>query len=368
MPFGEKSDYYDLLGVDRNASADEIKRAYRKQAVKYHPDHNPDDKKSEERFKELSDAYAVLSDPQKRKRYDTFGHSAFSSGASGSGYDRVDFSSIGEMLEGLFGDVWGRKSSAARMPRDIKYDIKISFEEAALGADKIIEFDRDDICPRCQGSRSEPGSSPVPCPVCGGRGTVRSQRSFLPQSRPCNACDGTGTRVVSPCSHCKGKGTVSRRESLNVRIPAGIENGAVRTIRGAGEISINGRGNLHVNVHILDHAIFKRDGSDIVCEVPVSFPQAALGSELQIPTLDGKVKMKLPIGTQSGRVFRLRGKGIPVFGGYGKGDQLVRILVEVPENLTARQRELLEQLAIELDSNTHPQQKSFMEKLKALFD
>lgn len=368
MPSGQKSDYYELLGIDRNASTDEIKRAYRKQAVKYHPDHNPDDKKSEERFKELSVAYAVLSDPQKRKRYDMFGHSAFTGGSSGSGYDRVDFTSIGEMLEGLFGDVWGRKSSSTGLPRDINYDLKITFEEAALGAEKNIEFFRDDICPRCQGSRSEPGSSPVPCPDCQGRGSVRSQRGFFSQSRVCNTCDGTGTRVVSPCMHCKGSGKVSRKESLSVKIPAGIEDGAVRTIRGAGEISVNGRGNLHVNVHILPHSIFSRSGSDIVCEVPVNFPQAALGSELFIPTLDGKVKMKLPVGTQSGRVFRLRGKGIPVFGGYGKGDQLVKILVEVPENLTDRQRELIEQLAVEMDTNTHPQQKSFMEKLKALFE
>jgi molecular chaperone DnaJ len=368
MPSGQKTDYYELLGVDRNASSDEIKRAYRKQAVKYHPDHNPDDKISEERFKALSDAYSVLSDPQRRKRYDMFGHSAFTSGSSGSGYDRVDFSSIGEMLEGFFGDVLGRKSSSARMPRDIKYDLRISLEEAALGAEKTIVFDRKDICPRCQGSRSEPGSSPVPCPDCQGRGTLRSQRPLFSQSRPCGSCDGTGIRVIHPCTHCKGSGSVSRSESLNVRIPSGIENGAVRTIRGAGEISVNGRGNLHVNVHILDHAIFNRDGSDIVCEVPVSFPQAALGTDLQIPTLEGKVKMKLPVGTQSGRIFRLRGKGLPVFGGYGKGDQLVKILVEVPENLTERQRELLEQLAIELDSDTHPQQKSFMEKLKALFE
>jgi molecular chaperone DnaJ len=368
MPFGQKSDYYDLLDVDRNASAYEIKRAYRKQAVKYHPDHNPDDKKSEERFKELSYAYSVLSDPQKRKRYDMLGHSAFTAGASGYGYDRVDFSSIGEMLEGLFGDVWGRRSAAARMPRDINYDLKISFEEAALGTEKTIEFDRDEICPRCQGSRSEPGSSPVPCPACQGRGTLRPQRGFFSQSRPCNTCDGTGTRVVSPCIHCKGSGTVRRRESLSVRIPAGIEDGAVRTIRGAGEISVSGRGNLHVNVYILEHSIFTRNGSDIICEVPVSFPQAALGAELQIPTLDGKVKMKLPVGTQSGRVFRLRGKGMPVFGGYGKGDQLLKIIVEVPENLTERQRELLEQLAVEMGTDTHPQQKSFMEKLKALFE
>ncbi len=368
MTFGQKSDYYELLGVDRNASADEIKRAYRKQAAKYHPDHNPDDKKSEERFKDLSDAYAVLSDPQKRKRYDMFGHSAFTARSSASGYERVDFGSISEMLEGLFGDVWGRKSPTSRMPRDISYDLKISFEEAALGAEKNIEFDRDEICPRCQGSRSEPGSSPVPCPACQGRGTVRSQRGFFSQSRPCNACDGTGSRVVSPCTFCTGSGTARRRESLIVRIPAGIEDGAVRTIRGAGEISVNGRGNLHVNVHIREHSIFSRNGSDIVCEVPVSFPQAALGAELLIPTLDGKVKMKLPVGTQSGRVFRLRGKGMPVFGGYGKGDQLVKIIVEVPENLTDRQRELLEKLSVEMGTDTHPQQKSFMEKLKALFE
>lgn len=368
MSLGQEADYYELLGVDRNATVDEIKRAYRKQAAKYHPDHNPNDKKSEETFKRISDAYGVLSDPQKRKRYDLFGHSAYNSSSSGSGYERVDFSSIGEMLEGFFGDVLGRKSPAARMPRDINYDLKVSFEEAALGAEKSIEFYRDETCSRCQGSRSEPGSYPDPCRSCQGRGVVRVQRGFLPHSRPCPACDGVGFRVVTPCALCHGTGSVSRKESLTVKIPAGIDDGAVRTIRGAGEITTNGRGNLHVNVRILDHPIFKRNGSDIICEVPISFPQAALGDELQIPTLDGKVKMRLPVGTQSGRVFRLRGKGMPVFGGYGKGDQLVKITIEVPEKITERQRALLEQLAVEMGTDTHPQQKSFMDKLKALFE
>lgn len=366
MATSKKSDYYELLGIDRSATSEEIKKAYRKQAVRYHPDHNPQDRDAEEKFKLIGEAYSILSDPTKRKQYDTFGHSAFQGGPSSSGYGQVDLGSIGEILEGFFGDIFSRKSDAH--PHDLNYDLDISFEEAALGAVKSIEFERNNLCPICRGTRAEPNSPVDRCPACKGRGEIRFQRGFFSSSRPCSSCHGTGVRIHTLCTRCKGEGTIRGKVSLSVQIPAGVEDGAVRTIREEGEETISGKGNLHINVCIKDHPFFIRNGADIQCEVPVSFPQAALGAELQIPTIEGKVKMKLPMGTQSGRVFRLRGKGMPIFGGYGKGDQLVKIIVEIPENITQRQRELLEQLAVEMDSSSHPRQESFLNKLKSLFD
>ncbi len=368
MTSTSQTDYYQLLGVDREASSEEIKRAYRRQAVKYHPDHNPDDREAEEMFKGMSQAYAVLSDPKKRRRYDQLGHEAFTQRWAGSGQEQMDFGSIGEMLEGLFGEVFGRRSGSGRAPRDLNYQLEISFEEAALGTEKAIEFERSQVCEKCNGARSEPGSPTEACPACRGVGEVRVRRGFFATSRPCSACEGSGTHISTPCSQCQGRGSMKRAQSLTVRIPAGVEDGAVRTVRGAGEQTLEGAGNLHVSVRVKDHPLFLRKGADIQCEVPVNFPQAALGAQVPIPTLQGKIKMKLPAGTQSGRVFRLRGKGLPVFGGYGKGDQLVKVVVEVPENITPRQQELLEQLAQEMGSEAHPQQRSFLDKLKALFD
>jgi molecular chaperone DnaJ len=364
-----KRDYYDLLGVGRRATNEDIKRAYRRLAVKYHPDQNPGDASAEERFKEVSEAFAVLGDAQKRRRYDHFGHSAFGGPRGGGrGFEQFDFGAVSEMFEGIFGEVLGgRRDTATPAPRDLSYELTVSFVEAALGTKKEIAFERGEPCSRCQGSRAEPGTHTEPCPACRGRGEVRFQRGIFSAARPCSACGGSGVRVQIPCADCNGTGTVKREVTLDVRVPPGVEDGAVRTIRGEGERLKHGSGNLHVNVRVKEHPLFERDGADIVCEVPVSFPQAALGAEIDIPTLDGKVKMKLPAGTQSARVFRLRGKGLPVFGGYGKGDQLVRVLVEVPERVSDRQRELLEQLAGEMSSETHPQQKSFMSKLKELF-
>jgi molecular chaperone DnaJ len=309
----------------------------------------------------------VLSDPDKRKRYDQFGQSAFSGSAGGPGFNEVDLSSFSEMLEGIFGEVFNRKAANGRAPKDLYYDLGISFEEAALGTEKEISFERTQLCERCKGTRSEPDTTTEPCPACGGRGQVRLSRGIFGASRPCTACDGSGVRVTDPCTSCSGSGTVTKPQKLKVRIPAGIEDGAVRTIRDAGEQTLAGAGNLHVNVKVKAHALFKREGADIECEVPVSFPQAALGAQIEVPTLEGKVKMKLPAGTQPGKVFRLRGKGMPVFGGYGKGDQMVKILVEVPEKLSAKQRELLEALAREMNEESYPQQKNFLEKLKNLF-
>ena len=365
MASGQKRDYYEVLGIGHSSNLDDIKRAYRKLALQHHPDHNPDDAQAEESFKEASEAYAVLSDPEKRQRYDRFGPASFANGAPG--FDRVDLGTLQQMLGGLVGEIFGRGAGGGREPRDLNYDLEITLEEAAASAEKTVEYERNEPCPRCGASRAEPGSRVEPCSTCQGKGQAPIRIGFFTAYRTCSACEGKGTRILTPCYECHGSGQVKRRERLNVRIPAGIETGAVRTVRGFGEQTREGAGNLHVNVRIKQHPLFERQGADILCRVPVSFPQAALSAELEVPTLEGKVKMKLPAGTQSGHVFRLRGKGMPVFGGYGKGDQLVTILVEVPSQLNERQRHLLEQLASEMSADTLPEQKSFMEKLKILF-
>lgn len=364
----EQRDYYELLGVQRGASAEDLKRAYKTLAIKFHPDKNPGDLAAEEQFKRVSEAYAVLSDGDKRRRYDQFGHAAFDPARGGTGFDPSDFSAIGEMLEGFLDDMFGRRGGASRMPKDLRYNLEVTFEEAALGAERVIEYDRDELCGHCNGGRAEPGTLTPECPACRGRGEVRFQKGFFATSRPCVSCEGSGVRAEARCKTCRGKGSLPKKQSLRVKIPAGVEDGAVRTITGMGEEVPAGAGDLHVHVQVKEHPLFEREGADILCDVPVSFPQAALGANLDVPTLEGKVKMRLPPGTQSGRVFRLRGKGLPVFGGYGKGDELVKVIVEVPAQLSSRQRELLEELAMEMGAETHPQQQTFLDKLKSLFD
>ncbi len=368
MAVAEKRDYYETLGVERGVAADELKRAYKQLAIKFHPDKNPDDKAAEEQFKLVSEAYAVLSDPDKRRRYDQLGHAAFDPARGGTGFDAADFANIGEILEGFLDDMFGRRGGASRMPKDLRYNLEVSFEEAAIGAEREIEYERHELCEHCKGARSEPGSTQPECPACKGRGEVRFQKGFFATSRPCFSCDGSGVRKEAQCKQCSGRGAVPRKQRLRVKIPAGLEDGAVRTMAGMGEQTPAATGDLHVHVKVKPHPLFTRIGADVLCDVPVSFPQAALGANLDVPTLEGKVKMRLPPGTQSGKVFRLRGKGLPVFGGYGKGDELVKVVVEVPAKLTDRQRELLEELAREVGAETHPQQQTFLDKLRGLFE
>jgi len=368
MVSAEKRDYYELLGVERSATAEDLKRAYRALAIKLHPDKNPDDHDAEEQFKIVSEAYAVLSDPDKRRRYDQFGHAAFDPARGGTGFDPADLGAIGQVLEGFMDDLFGRRGGANREPKDLRYNLELTFEQAALGCERTIDYERLELCRHCTGSRAEPGVARPECPACRGRGEVRFQRGFFATSRPCVSCDGTGVRKEARCTLCHGQGNTPQHQTLKVKIPPGVEDGAVRTISGMGEQLPAGTGDLHVHVKVQPHPLFRREGADILCDVPVSFPQAALGANLDVPTLEGKVKMRLPPGTQSGRIFRLRGKGLPVFGGYGKGDELVKVVVEVPAKLTHRQRELLEQLAKEMGEDTHPQQQSFMDKLRSLFD
>ena len=368
MTGADKRDYYELLGVERTVANEELKRAYRAVAIKYHPDKNPDDREAEEMFKRVSEAYAVLSDADKRRRYDQLGHAAFDPLHGGKGFDAADFANIGEILEGFLDDMFGRRGGASRSPKDLRYNLELSFEEAALGVERHIEYERHELCEACHGGRAQPGAPNAVCPACRGRGEVRFQRGFFATSRPCVSCEGSGVRAEARCKACLGRGGVPRKVELAVKIPAGVADGAVRTLSGMGEQTKIGQSDLHVHVKVKPHPLFVREGADILCDVPVSFPQAALGANLDVPTLEGNVKMRLPPGTQSGRVFRLRGKGLPVFGGYGKGDELVKVIVEVPERLTDRQRQLLEALAGEMGSETHPQQQTFLDKLRGLLE
>lgn len=352
-----KRDYYAVLGVSRDAGPEDLKRAYRKLAAQHHPDRNPNDQAAEAAFREASEAYAVLSDSHRRRQYDRAGHAG--------GNAAPDLGSLGEMLGGFFDEVLGRGSD--RLPRDLRYRLEVSFSEAALGVSRRIEYERDVVCEHCSGKRTEPGAINPECSACRGRGRVRYQRGLFTASRPCSSCQGTGVRPDARCNACSGSGAVHRRAALDVKLPAGVEDGAVRTIRGAGEERPDGKGDLHVTVKVQPHPFFTREGADLVCRVPISYPEAALGSEIAVPTLEGKVMMKVPAGTQSGRVMRLRGKGLPVFGGAGKGDQLVTVVVEVPRELSERARELLQELNSELGAGAHPERQSFVDKLREWF-
>ncbi len=361
-----KRDYYVILEVSRAASADEIKQAYRALAMRHHPDRNPDDPSAEDLFKEASEAYAVLSDPGRRAQYDRYGHAAFQSG--GAGFEPGDFGAVSDILEGLFGEVFSSGRRKRRAGRDLTYDLEISFVESALGTEKTIDVNRPAPCTTCGGTGAKPGTPVHKCNVCQGRGQVKYQRGLFAAARPCHACRGTGNKIPSPCDDCKGSGTQMRSEAMNVKIPAGVQDGAVRTVRGAGEANANGNGDLHINIKVKDHALFSREGADILLSVPISYPQAVLGASIEVPTLEGRVVMKVPPGTQSGKMFRLRGKGIPVYGGYGKGDQLVTVVVEVPQQVSRRQRKLINELAQEIGDEAHPQQASFLQKLRGLFE
>ncbi len=351
----DKRDYYEVLGVARSADQEEIKKAYRAMARKHHPDANPGDPEAGERFKEINEAYEVLGDPEKRARYDRFGHAAFgrgqNGGAGGFGADFGPFGDLGGIFDAFFG---GRQGPTRRGPQpgaDLRYDMEISLEEAAAGLTREIQFNRWDACPICGGSGAKPGTKPVVCPQCHGTGEIRfSQNSFFGQFvnvRPCDHCGGTGRVIETPCPDCRGKGRVYRQRKLEVTIPAGVDDGSRLRVGGEGEAGALGgpHGDLYVVINVRAHEFFKRDGTELYCEVPISFGQAALGAEIDVMTLDGQSKLRIPEGTQTGTVFRLKGKGIPNLRGYGRGDQHVKVVIQTPKRLTAEQRSLLQEFA-----------------------
>jgi molecular chaperone DnaJ len=376
MPSATKRDYYEVLGVARGAADDDLKKAYRRLAIQLHPDRNPGNKQAEERFKEVNEAYQVLSDPERRSQYDRFGHSAFQ-GPQGQGpFGGFDFSQgFEEVFSDIFGDFFGtgrgRARSRSRRGDDLRYDLEVEFEEAARGTEKVVRFQRLTLCESCNGTRARGGSTGArQCPNCRGSGQVRTQQGFFSISTTCSQCRGEGTIISDPCPKCQGQGRLRKQESLSVRIPPGVDNGSRLKLRGEGEAGYGGGtpGDLYVIIHVKEHSLFVRQENHIVIEVPISFPQAALGCDIEVPTLEGKVNLKVPSGTQSGKVLRLKGKGIIDLHGYGRGDQLIRVVVETPRSLTARQRELLEEFA-KLDGKAvnHPLSKGFVDQIKKMF-
>lgn len=367
-------DPYDILGVDRSATQDEIKSAFRKMAAQHHPDRNPGDGGAHQRFKEINAAYQILSDPQKRAAFDRFGAAGLGAAAAGNGaspFGGMPFDMSGIDLDGIFGDLLGALGIKVGDRGTLQKELKISFEEAAFGCTKDVTYDRIEPCGDCQGSGAAPGSAMERCSACAGRGRVRFQQGMfpLPIERPCSRCRGTGRIVVEPCKTCRGAGLVARARTIEVTIPAGIENGASRVVERGGNATRGDRppGDLELVIRVAPHQIFKRAGDDVVCSIPISFPQAALGGDIEIPTLEGKGRLRIPAGTQPGAVLRVKGKGIPRRVMGGRGDQLVEIAVEVPTSLTASQKELIAQLATELGEEVQPQQATFMERLKSLF-
>ena len=368
-----KRDYYEVLGLSRTASDEEIKKAYRKLALKYHPDKNPDDgRAAEERFKEISEAYQVLSDAERRGLYDRFGHAAFAQGApGGAGFDfGAGFEDIiGDLFGDFFGTGRGRGGRGqGRRGQDLRYELEIAFEEAAFGCEKVISVPRLSACETCKGRGAKPGTSPKTCPQCRGSGQVRFQQGFFSIAKTCGKCNGQGQIVTNPCTTCDGAGARRQTFNVSVKIPAGVDAGSRLKLRGEGEAGENGgpSGDLYVLLDVDDHPIFARDGNDLVCEVPLSISQAALGTEIEVPTLDGSAKVKVPAGTQSGQMFRLRGRGVADVNGYGTGDEIVKIIVETPRKLSARQRELLEEFARLSGEDVHPMSKSFLDKVKSI--
>jgi len=380
----EKQDYYSLLGVARDADNAALKKAYRSKANKYHPDKNPDDKTAEAKFKEISEAYKVLSDPQKRQAYDQFGHAGVdpSMGGFGGGHQPGGAAGAGgfaDIFGDMFGDIFGAGMGGghggphASRGADLQYNLQLTLEEAVLGVTKKIRVPTLVKCGDCNGSGAAKGSKPVACPDCSGTGTIRIKQGFFSIQQTCPTCHGSGQIISNPCNRCHGHGRVEDSKTLSVKIPAGVDDGDRVRLSGEGQAgSLNGpAGDLYVQVSIAEHKIFTRDGDDLYCEVPISYTTAALGGELDVPTLQGKVKLKIPIETQAGKLFRLRGKGIKSVRSHHQGDMLVRVMVETPVNLNKEQKSLLEQFKQSLadDGRSHsPREQSWFDRVKSFFE
>ncbi len=385
-----KRDYYEILGVERSVTADDLKKAYRKLAVKYHPDKNPGDHSAEEKFKELGEAYDVLSDDQKRAAYDRFGHAAFQQGGGARGggmHDPFDIfrevfggggggggGGMGNIFEQFFGGGGGGgggrgERESRQRGSDLRYDMQITLEESAFGAEKDVEISKMDTCTVCSGSGTEGGSRVITCNTCQGRGQVVSSRGFFQVSQTCPKCRGTGQMVERPCQKCRGEGRTEQTKRIKIKIPHGIEHGSRLRVTGNGEAGIRGgpKGDLYVVVHVKEHEVFEREAENLYCEVAVTFTTAALGGEIKVPTLDGEAMLKVPTGTQSGAVFKLRGKGMTVLNSSARGDLMVRLIIAVPQKLTAEQRKKLEEFAELLGEDVPPPQKSFFQRAKEFF-
>lgn len=374
-----KKDYYEVLGVNRDASEDELKKAYRKLAMKWHPDRNPDNPKAEEHFKEAKEAYEVLTDAQKRAAYDQFGHAGVDPSVGGAGGAGAGFGGFGDAFGDIFGDIFGgagggggRGRSTVYRGADLRYNLEISLEEAARGTETRIRIPAMEECETCHGSGAKPGTKPTTCTTCNGHGQVRMQQGFFSIQQTCPRCHGTGKMVANPCGTCSGSGRVKKQKTLAVKIPAGVDEGDRIRLSGEGEAGVNGgpTGDLYVVIQIKQHGVFTRDHNDLHCEMPISFTTAALGGEIEIPTLDGYAKIKIPAETQSGKVFRLRGKGIKGVRSTAHGDLLCHVIVETPVSLTSRQKELLQEFESisNKDSARHnPRAKSWMDRVKEFF-
>ena len=374
----DKRDYYEVLGVNKGASDDEIKKAYRQAAKKYHPDLHPGDKEAEEKFKEVNEAYEVLSDKEKKARYDQFGHAGvdpnYGAGGAGSPFGQdIDFSDI---FSSFFGGFGGRRSANPNAPRrgsDIETQLYISFEEAAKGCKKTVQYQAVSTCKDCNGTGAQKGTSPKTCSACGGRGQVtinqRTPFGVVQTSRPCDACKGRGKIIETPCRTCNGRGQVRRKKTVEVNIPAGINDDQVLNVAGHGNSGTNGgpAGDLHVYIGIRPHPIFERRGDDVWCDLPITFTQAALGATVTVPTLDGKASYDIHEGTQPGDVFKLKGKGIQHLGSKGRGDQYVKVVIEVPKNLNSKQKQLIREFDSAVSEKNYQKRKGFMDKLKDIF-
>ncbi len=372
-----KADYYEVLGVSREASDQELKSAYRKLAMKYHPDRNPGDHAAEEKFKQASEAYQVLSDADKRAAYDRFGHAGVGAAGQGpfGGFGGGVGVDIGDIFGDLFGEMFNMGGAGSRGGRqhrgdDLRFDLTIAFEDAIFGSETEVKIRRLEACPTCHGRGSASGRGPTTCGQCQGRGQIRYQQGFFSVARTCSACGGTGTIITDPCSTCRGETRVSKELKLNVKIPPGVEDGTRIRYGGEGDAGrSNGpKGDLYVVLSIKPHDFFERDGNDLRCVVPISFPQAALGAEIEIPGIDGPVAVKIPEGTQSGKEIRMRGRGVPFLNERGQGDLVVKVVVQVPRKLSRAQRDAVTKLAELLDVENKPTSPGLLEKMKDLFN